>query len=109
MIMFVCLLAGNRYVRSMQRLRRLCGAHQQCVAYSSPELASEISSIVHAAKHHSLSEGGGSSSSHHRHHHCNKPYCSKVSCVQLLMFVRTVFKAHSLINFNKCVRKARLD
>uniref|UniRef100_H2YCM5 Ubiquitin-like domain-containing protein n=1 Tax=Ciona savignyi TaxID=51511 RepID=H2YCM5_CIOSA len=42
-----------RVMRHMQRLRRLCGAHQQCVAYSSPELASEISSIVHAAKHHS--------------------------------------------------------
>lgn len=61
----------------MQRLRRLCGAHQQCVAYSSPELASEISSIVHAAKHHSLSESSSGSSSSHRHHHCNKLHCSK--------------------------------
>nr|XP_018668499.1 midnolin homolog isoform X1 [Ciona intestinalis] len=51
-----------RVMRQMQRLRRLCGAHQQCVAYSSPELASEISSIVHAAKHHSSSDN----SAYHR-------------------------------------------
>lgn len=56
--------SGSRIVRHMQRLRRLCGAHQQCVVYSNRELASEISSIVHAAKH--LSEPGTSGSSHRR-------------------------------------------
>nr|CAB3262499.1 uncharacterized protein LOC100180064 [Phallusia mammillata] len=55
-------MSGTRVVRQMQRLRRLCGSHQQCVAYSSPELASEISSIVHAAKHHSSSDSGSGSS-----------------------------------------------
>lgn len=57
-------LSGNRVARQMQRLRRLCGSHQQCVAYSSRELASEITSIVHMAKHHSRSDG----SSHRKVH-----------------------------------------
>lgn len=71
--------AGTKVVRQMQRLRRLCGSHQQCVAYSSPELASEISSIVHAARHHSGLESN-SNSSHRR--------CSKVGLQRLSKRVR---------------------
>nr|XP_039271926.1 midnolin homolog [Styela clava] len=67
-------ISGARVARQMQRLRRLCGSHQQCVAYSNRELATEISSIVHMARHshhHSRSEGSTHRKSHKACRECH--------------------------------------
>ena len=42
--------SSRNYSRDLSRLRRMCPSHQPCVVYSNRELASEIKSIVSAAK-----------------------------------------------------------
>lgn len=65
-------ITGGRIARQMQRLRRLCASHQRCVAYSSREVATEVSSIVRQAKH--LRQ------SHHMLDNITKAYKSHKNC-----------------------------
>lgn len=68
--------ASRSYSRDLSRLRRMCPSHQPCVVYSNRELASEIKSIVSAAKGGPATGPTTSSQSRLPFHPANQPNSS---------------------------------